>query len=116
VPSSLVEGYFYPHPRGNSVPEFSGIGFGIMPTILLEHKRTGNVVGESHESFFDFSIKWENLVLFGFGGWSQLIQQIDGVKFASDSCFSKGIIFPVEREAFPKKKLKAGDRTSGLPR
>ena len=66
--------------------------------------------GESREGFFDFTIKREHLYAFGFSGWSQLIQQIDGVKFASDSCFSKRIIFPVEREAFPKKKLKAGDR------
>jgi len=73
VPGSLVKGYFDPHFRSDSVPEFSGIGFGIMPTIFLEHKRTANVVGESHEGFFDFSIKWENLVLFGFGGWSYFI-------------------------------------------
>jgi len=87
-----------------------------MPTIFLEHKGTSNMRGESQQGFFDFPIKREYFYAFGFGGWSEFIQQIDGVKFASDSCFSKGIIFPVEREAFPKKKLKAGDRTSGLPR
>ena len=87
-----------------------------MPTVLLEHKGRSNMPGKFQEGFFDFAIKWENLVLFGFGCWSQLIQQIDGVTFASDSCFSKRIIFPVERGAFPKKKLKVGDRTSGLPR
>jgi len=49
MPSSLVEGYFDSHLRGNSVPEFSGIGFGIMVTIFLEHKGTSNMRGNSQE-------------------------------------------------------------------
>ena len=45
-----------------------------MLTILLEHKGGSNVVGESHEGFFDLTIKREHLYAFGFSGWSQLIQ------------------------------------------
>jgi hypothetical protein len=46
-----------------------------MLTIFLEYKWRGDMVWESLEGFSDFSIKWENLVLFGFGGWSQFIQR-----------------------------------------
>ena len=46
-----------------------------MPTVLLKHKRTGNMVGESHEGFFDLTIKRENFYTFGFSGWSHFIQR-----------------------------------------
>ena len=81
-----------------------------MPTIFLEHKGGSNMPGEFQQGFFDFSIKWENLVLFGFGCRSQFIQPIDGVESAFGSCFSSAIIFPLEIEAFPKQRLKVGDR------
>jgi len=46
-----------------------------MPTIFLEHKGRTNMSGESHEDFFDFSIKREHLYAFGCGGWSQFVQR-----------------------------------------
>jgi hypothetical protein len=75
VPSSLVEGYFDPHFIGNSVPEFSCIGFRVMPTIFVEHKGRSNMPGEFQQGFFEFSIKRENFYAIGFGGWSKFIQR-----------------------------------------
>jgi hypothetical protein len=50
MPSALVEGYFDPHFRGNSVPKFFVIGFGAMPTIPLEPKGTSNMPGQLLDS------------------------------------------------------------------
>jgi hypothetical protein len=33
------------------------------------------MLGESHEGFFEFSIKREDFYAFGLGGWSQFIQR-----------------------------------------